>query len=56
MTTRRKDMTLTCNCTLQVEIRHAPCGPDAANLWLSSLAVPRLAEKVLECRHADLGR
>ena len=54
-TASRKDMTLTCICTLQVEISHAPHGPDAANLWLSSLAVPGLAEKVLECRHAGLG-
>lgn len=47
-TTSRKDMTLICICTLQVEISHAPHGPDAANLWLSSLAEPGLAEKVLD--------
>jgi hypothetical protein len=32
----------------------APRGLDAANLWFSSLAVPGLAEKVLERRRADL--
>lgn len=32
----------------------APRGLDAANLWFGSLAVPGLAEKVLERRRADL--
>lgn len=32
----------------------APRGLDAANLWFASLAVPGLADKVLQHRHADL--
>lgn len=32
----------------------APRGLDAANLWFSSLAIPGLAEKVVQHRHADL--
>jgi len=31
---------MTCICTLQVEISRAPRGPDGADLWFSSLAVP----------------
>lgn len=32
----------------------APHGLDAANLWISSLAIPHLAERVYRERHADL--
>jgi hypothetical protein len=34
----------------------SPRGLDAANLWARSLAVPQVADKILESRRADLDR
>lgn len=48
------DVLTTCVNTLDIEIRRAPRGLDAANLWVNSLAVPELAERVRQHRTADL--
>jgi hypothetical protein len=45
---------MTCMNTIQVEIRRAPRGLDAANLWAGSLALPEIAEKIYHGRRRDM--